>query len=1349
MSFFVGAVFVISRAFLYSFVLLSFLLAPFIGHAQSSLTGIEHFDRRWAYHDFTQDANLTNKSVFDFDFDQEGALWAAASDGLYHYDGYQWKQFTTEDGLPSDFVRCVLVASDKKLWVGTDKGAGVFDGSQFLSLGPEDGLSSQSVRRIRETKNGAIWFCCDRWPDINTAGGAVRLLNGQWSTYTLESGLPNDHVMDVFEDSQSRLFFLTASGIYQLSDDEWLPIISPSDFDGDLQFWSMAETEQGDLIASTHKGIYQFANDEWTFYADINRSEVYPFIVPQLVVYGDDLLSFLPTAAPNEQALHRFVDGSFSPIEDSQIDVGDLFNQQLKAAPDGSVWGCGDGFIFRAFPPELLTMMRYAQFPPSAFLDNRDQLWFIGDDAHIRLVDEEWSEWRNNLGAYFIDSESNVWNYDLEKIVLQKQTTEVQYLFTDLGLSQIDGHLTGNNGHVWLYGTGPQGNRVLLHFDGGSFQRVESELLEGKDFSSGLVTEDGNLFIIFSTGQQNQYAVLKVSSGGQQVNAYSLSALFYGLPSLFSDAANSLWIYQGPVIKTYDYEMNPIDRDLGFLDDSMVRYIFKSDHCLWFPCSGQNNGELGIFRLDGDQIKFYPTQSAVNFGEQLYDGSIFLGALGALFQIDPSLSKEPIQYLLSKDDYIYSVNKDAQEHLWVGYGEDIFHVINNEKPPDTEVVSEIRQVVRGEQYHAQCAAIAYMKPRGYENNITFSWKYDDAPWSEFERVDDFVIVVNSQNYSLGRHTLYVRSRDQGLKIDPTPASLSFTILPLPIQQQPWFAPAISALFIFIVFLCIFTTLMAMKLKRSQRLLAHHSLNLEKTVGHQEQEIGATKQMLQLILNSVPDFIFWKDRNCVYIGCNQNFAVVAGVGSPNEIIGKTDYELAWKKEEADFFIECDRRVMDSNTPELHLIEPQLQSNGKHAWLDTNKIPLHDQDGNVIGVLGTYEDITEKMKAEKDNKKLQSDLEQSRKIESVGRLAGGVAHDFNNMLSVILGHSELAIGQVKSSDMIYVNLQEIMKAAKHSAELTRQLLAFARKQTISPKVVNLNETVDSMMKMLKRLIGEDINLVWAPGAPLWLVRVDPTQLDQIMINLCVNARDAIKGVGKVTIETNNQPVDDESCADKPGFIAGDYVRLSVTDNGVGMSNDIVNQIFEPFFTTKKTGKGTGLGLATIYGIVKQNNGYIDVDSEEGEGSCFTIYLPRYQGETVHKNPAASIAENARGTETVLLVEDEPALLELTTQIVNQLGYHTLTADSPDEALKVVSEYNGEIHLLLTDVIMPEMNGRELAKRLGERYPGVKLLFMSGYTSDVIAHHGILDDDVVFIQKPFTASALSIKLREALNQ
>jgi CheY-like chemotaxis protein len=355
----------------------------------------------------------------------------------------------------------------------------------------------------------------------------------------------------------------------------------------------------------------------------------------------------------------------------------------------------------------------------------------------------------------------------------------------------------------------------------------------------------------------------------------------------------------------------------------------------------------------------------------------------------------------------------------------------------------------------------------------------------------------------------------------------------------------------------------------------------------------------------------------------------------------------------------------------------------------------------------------------------------------------------MLSVILGHAELALIKSDSSQPILGNLKEILDAAKRSADLTRQLLAFARKQTIIPKILDLNETVAGMLKMLQRLIGENIDLNWHPKANLWPVKVDPSQIDQILANLCVNARDAISGVGKITIETGTSIFDDDYCAVHVGFVTGEYVRLAVSDNGCGMDKELLDNIFEPFFTTKELGKGTGLGLATVYGAVKQNNGFINVYSEPGQGTTFTMYLPRYADKAGQTRQAEPAAPAARGHETILLVEDEPSILEMTTTMLEMQGYTVLAACAPGKAIELASIHAGEIHLLMTDVVMPEMNGRELSERLLTRYPNLACLFMSGYTADVIAHHGVLDEGVNFIQKPFGIHDLATKVREALNQ
>jgi PAS domain S-box-containing protein len=410
---------------------------------------------------------------------------------------------------------------------------------------------------------------------------------------------------------------------------------------------------------------------------------------------------------------------------------------------------------------------------------------------------------------------------------------------------------------------------------------------------------------------------------------------------------------------------------------------------------------------------------------------------------------------------------------------------------------------------------------------------------------------------------------------------------------------------------------------------------------------------------------------------------------------------------------------------------------------------DDQGNPVKIIGSMRDITDRKKAGAEREKLQAQLTQAQKMESVGRLAGGVAHDYNNMLSVILGYTEMAMDQVDPKDQLYADLMEVYNAGKRSMDITRQLLAFARKQIISPVVMDLNEAVDGMLKMLRRLIGEDIDFAWEPAIRLWPVNMDPSQIDQILANLCVNAKDAISGVGKITIETENITLDESYCAEHAGFIPGDFVMLAVSDNGCGMDKETMEQIFEPFFTTKEVGKGTGLGLPMIYGIVKQNNGFINCYSEPGKGTTFRIYLPRHTIETDEAITEVCHEEVAFGQgETLLLVEDEPAIIKMCQTMLEKLGYNVLIAHAPDAAVNLASEYSGIIHLLMSDVVMPGMNGRDLADKLQAIRPGIRVLFMSGYTANAIVHHGVLDEGEHFIQKPFSMKKLSVKVRKALE-
>jgi PAS domain S-box-containing protein len=518
-----------------------------------------------------------------------------------------------------------------------------------------------------------------------------------------------------------------------------------------------------------------------------------------------------------------------------------------------------------------------------------------------------------------------------------------------------------------------------------------------------------------------------------------------------------------------------------------------------------------------------------------------------------------------------------------------------------------------------------------------------------------------------------------------------------------------------------------------------------TSGRDITERKQAESILHLVqygVNHSRDSIFWLDSETrlVYV----NDAACRSLGySREELLSRTISDI-----DPDF-------PPEAWPPQLEKLRKygSVTHESRHRTRDGRIFPV-EVTGNYVcleGKEGSFafaRNITDRKQAEAEREKLQEQLLQAQKMDSIGRLAGGVAHDFNNMLGAIIGYVELGLANSSDNPGMHGYLKQIQAAALRSADLTRQLLAFARKQPISPKALDLNVTAAGMLKMIQRLIGEDIELDFRPARGLWQVNLDPSQLDQILMNLCVNARDAISGIGRISIRTGNENFTENDLLNIPGSIPGDYVMVEVADNGCGMSENTLSHLFEPFFTTKEVGKGTGLGLATVYGIVQQNRGFIKVESTLSCGTRFKIYLPRHRGMLSDTENKEIETPAEQGHETILLVEDEPILLDMTKEMLELNGYQVLIALNPDEALQIAGDHADEIHLVMTDVVMPGMNGYDLAEKLMSLYPGLKCLFMSGYTASVIARHGVLDETVHFIQKPFSMNDLIAKVRQVLD-
>ncbi len=499
-----------------------------------------------------------------------------------------------------------------------------------------------------------------------------------------------------------------------------------------------------------------------------------------------------------------------------------------------------------------------------------------------------------------------------------------------------------------------------------------------------------------------------------------------------------------------------------------------------------------------------------------------------------------------------------------------------------------------------------------------------------------------------------------------------------------------------------------------------------------------------LIESVNDLIWETDTQHRFIFVSRRVEDMLGYRS-EEIMGRPwDAFLCPEESQPD---EGLTYTIANHQPFRMICHTWMRKDGNRGIYESSATATFDQQGRFLGYRGISRDITDRRQAEEEQHKLQEQLLQAQKMDTIGRLAGGVAHDFNNMLTVICNYAEMSLSEVEEAHPLRKRLAAIHKAALHSADLTRQLLAFARKQVTVPQILDLNETITGMLKMLRRLIGENIELQWKPTPEIWPVKMDPTQVGQVLANLAVNARDAIAGTGHLVIATENLTVDQAYCAGRINFSPGDYVEITVSDSGCGMTGEVINHIFEPFFTTKGEGQGTGLGLSTVHGIVYQNEGIIHVYSEPGQGTTFRIYLPRGEIEAeVARLPQSD--DSASGSETLMIVEDEITILELSTTILENKGYTILAASTPHEALDLVRTFQGVIHLVITDVIMPQMNGRDLLDQINRLHPGIKSLYMSGYTADIIAQQGVIEAGLQFIEKPFSVKGLCAKVREVLD-
>jgi signal transduction histidine kinase/CheY-like chemotaxis protein len=1328
----------------------------------------------WRIANFSKDAQVNRRMVFDVAFQTNNTAWVAVSDGLYRYDGYHWRRFSTEDGLPSNFIRTVAVMRDGAVWIGTDKGAGVFDGEQFNSRDTETRLAGPNVRRIVQTSDGSLWFCCDRWPDATSAGGLTRIRkSGESHTYGAVDGLPSDHVLGLFEQSNGRIIALTSKGPCVQSGDRWTPLRDEGYPEAD-HTWAMVEPQDGLVFAQTFNGTMVLQDGKWRHCYSGQDRIIGPFCVTQ------DGTVVLATSKGSGTFCFRRWNGKEFVQSSSDFSEEAVNEMTVRSAPDGAIWAVGRGTILRwEYLPGAWEW--WDALPPPVLEDTQHRIWFAGVRAAAVLQDGLARPVPGMVAPLVEDKQGIIWAGGGAGVARFAEGRVENIPAQTCGIQVLRRVVPAGSGAVWFSGDGQQGSPVLTRFEAGQWTVFGPDKLDSRKVRSlaadpvrgvwGVLGDDGSLD--YDLVRVTNGSITKVEVEGAKPRTY-LPSLCVAGERIYLYSYNGLW--ESPLGERLRFQK----MDLGE-GGVFTQAASAAGATAFISQEGPDGCAAIVLRRRGEWLR-HP----IAYGQGLWvgrDGWLMAADGPEVVLWNTEDWRSPTYLNLPTDAVIRSMLRSQGGDYWVGTSRGAMRLHPQQVLPDT-VITGPKIVVEGTAQPVLAKGVAPFVPQNLARRFSFSWRIDSEPWSVYG--DWPSSGVSLGGLAPGSHTIEVRARDGLGNEDPTPAKLQFVTRAIPIQDRPWFRPVLAGGGILFAALSVALFSTARRLRRYagglEQQVQARTAELRKDIVRREQSERVQQAIAQisevaLSANNLSELfpLMHKVIAEQMPAINFYIALLNAKGDGFQFPYYLDATEATPRAQplkrglAEYVLHHGKPLLASVTG-IREMEAQgevaLEGFRPLSWLG---VPLRTQN-HALGVMVVQSyssDVTytqrerdvlmlmsypianaiERKQAEEEQRRLQDQLTQAQKIESVGRLAGGVAHDFNNMLQAILGNVSLALDEVPEGSPIRDYLEEIQTSGQRSADLTRQLLAFARRQTIQPKVLNLNDTVSGMLKMLRRLIGENIELSWQPGVDLWPIKVDPSQVDQILANLCLNARDAINGTGKLIIETANSTLDRDYLASHPDVVGGDYVMLMVSDNGHGMDAETRSHLFEPFFTTKEMGKGTGLGLATVFGIVKQNLGSISVYSEPGQGTTFKIFLPRAEVDAAVQKPVPA-RSTLRGTETILLVEDEEQILNLVARVLEQHGYTVIKASTPERALALEAKHSAHIDLLVSDVVMPGMNGKELFDKLRVARPDLKCLLMSGYTANLLPEHETWQRGIGYLQKPATVTSLTDKVREVLG-
>ncbi len=1297
-------------------------------------------DQPWRVTSLVEEGGLFNKYITCVDFEKNGSAWISTSDGLYRYDGYTWKWYGIADGLPSSFVRCVLVARDGKIWFGTDRGAGYLRDGRFIRLDVSENELGASVRRIVEEPDGGLWFCCDQWPDASTRGGLSYFYQGKWIRYGGSEEGFSSHVYHFFRDSQGQRYATTLNGLFQLQGDRW---VNPMIEDGIRDFnsvYMMAEGQSAELIASNSDTLFIRQKGHWR-----RQSLPSPYQHTFICSTRDGRILSYGHSGTDRQAFFEWSGDRFVQVSSSCVPLSHSISL-VREAPDGSIWCCGFNTLLR-WERKSAEWSEYENLPPPQFTDNQRRIWFTARNLAVRYDGIQWERVMGFPSFSAIDGRGNVWGWDSKQLKCWVGKEVYSYQKEETGVSRISGLVAGASKGMWIYGTDPEDRFCLSFFDNERWLQHSLPDIQPCHIRSYCPDFGSGIWLLISDPIKNDLQVVKVENGRRMKTIpFDLGCHAYDNPSLWIDWEGHLWLYSRFGLYFLSWpESENWHRIEPLPGKNLIGGVVRPGD-IWFGADGIIGGKGGLLHIRDGISETYEC-NVRSYGIRSPDGSAYFGGEGRFFRISPGVGSKPVSITLPLPGLVERVVKDCLNRYWVGIGERVICWTPDGVPPDTKIAEMESKLHQGQNLRPSFSAVERFHTRNERKTFRYSWRIDSGFWSQFNSSP--MALIPMRNVSPGAHCLQVRARDEGGDEDLTPAEFPFFVQSIPIQERAWFKPVVLS-----VVLSIF--LLAIAALAARRRLAIHLQNLEAIVGERTAALRENEERFRSLVDASSDLIWESNENLVYTYVSSKVKDILGY-NPEEVIGKYYFDFMMPAERVRIteFVEEYRNPPQSFYCRENVI---LHKNGGEVVLESSGVPIFDAQGNFRGFRGVDRDITSRKKEEQEKRQLEEHLFQAQKMEAIGQLAGGVAHDFNNLLTVIIGNLELAL--LRASDEVRVFLNHTKQATVRATQLVKQLLAFSRKSPIELKTIQIDGLIHEFYSLVRETIDRRIDIVLKMAKELPPVNADVSQLNSVLMNLCINARDAILEVIQQEDELDWQNkrfaieiivqsicIDREMCNKNALFREGRFVTLCVSDNGIGMKRETLDRIFEPFYTTKGINRGTGLGLSNVYGIVDQHGGWITVESEPGQGSSFTIYLP--VSDDIPDSPEQdNPVELQGGDETVLFIDDEEMICHLNQTVLSELGYTVLAAADGVEGLEIYYRNRDRIDLIVIDFSMPGLSGGEVLQRIFADNPQMKVIVSSGYVDDrkvqSLEKLGVSG----FLNKPFRQEALVRKVREVLS-